>query len=117
MMRPKTLEDLRKERDAWNAAYPVGTVVAYHPVIDRPEHRIRRTKTSAAIMNDCNVVVFLEGERAAIAIEACRPLLGVLGELRSIRTRALQDDSVTPEQMAALEDAIAVFARKVEARG
>lgn len=67
--RPATLERICRE---WNEKYPVGTEVEYHPVIDEPEHRIRTTRTEAQVLSGHTAVIWLNGERGCVCLEACK---------------------------------------------
>jgi hypothetical protein len=71
--RPPTLAELQAVCDQWNAKYPVGTSVEYHPVIDEPEHRVRTTRTPAQVLSGHTAVVWLNEERGCVALEACVP--------------------------------------------
>jgi hypothetical protein len=73
MRRPKKPEQLQAECDLWNMAYPVGTVVEFHPVIGEPKHRIRKTRTPAQVLSGHTAVVWLDGESVCVALEACIP--------------------------------------------
>jgi hypothetical protein len=58
----------------WNAKYPIGTEVEYHPVIGEPEHRVRLTRSAAAVLSGHTAVVWLEDERGCVALDACVPV-------------------------------------------
>ncbi len=75
MPRPKqpTLQQLQAQCDAWNAKYPEGTEVDYHPIIGEPECRRRTTCTKAQVLSGHSAVVWLEGERGCVVLEACVP--------------------------------------------
>lgn len=70
MKRP-TEQQLQKQCDAWNARYPIGTQVAFHPIIGGPECRIRTTKSAAVVLSGHTAVVWLDGESGCSALEAC----------------------------------------------
>src|SRR6266545_634782 len=70
-MSPERRERIRREAerlvaqyrcDEWNAQYPIGTTVEYHPVIGAPEHRIRTTRTQAEVLSGHTAVVWLNEE-------------------------------------------------------
>lgn len=71
-MANKTAKQLEEQIHAWNVHVPVGTEVEYHPVIDRPEHQIHRTRSQASLLSDHTAVVFLEGKSGCVALDACR---------------------------------------------
>jgi hypothetical protein len=77
MRRPKCQTELARQCDSWNARVPVGSEVEYHPVIGRPEHRVRKTRSAAFILSGHTVCVFLEGESGCVAVDACVPLAEV----------------------------------------
>jgi hypothetical protein len=58
----------------WNAKYPIGTEVEYHPVIGGPEHRVRRTRSAAAVLSGHTAVVWLGSESGCVALDACVPV-------------------------------------------
>jgi hypothetical protein len=74
MRKPPTPAALEGQCRRWNDAYPVGTTVEYHPVIGEPEHRIRTTRTPAQILSGHTAVVWLEGERGCVCLDACVPV-------------------------------------------
>jgi len=63
--------ELRWECDRWNQ---LGTLVEYHPIIDKPEHRLRKTRTPAQVLSGHTAVVWLEGESGCVALDACVPV-------------------------------------------
>jgi hypothetical protein len=69
----KTAE-LVEQCDQWNQQHPVGTLVEYHPVIDAPEHRLRKTRSRASVLSGHTAVVFLEDESGCVALDACVPV-------------------------------------------
>lgn len=68
-------EQLRQVCDRWNERYTVGTLVEYHPVIDEPAHRLRKTRTPAQVLSGHTPVVWLEGESGCVCLEACVPVV------------------------------------------
>jgi hypothetical protein len=66
----KTLAQLEKQCHIWNRACPIGTEVQYHPVIGRPEYRLRKTKTGAYVLSGHTAVIWLEGESGCVALDA-----------------------------------------------
>lgn len=74
MKKPPSKAALEGQCRRWNDTYPVGTTVEYHPVIGEPEHRIRTTRTPAQILSGHTAVVWLEGERGCVCLDACVPV-------------------------------------------
>jgi hypothetical protein len=70
-MSKPNLKKLEKRVADWNAAYPIGTLVEYHPVIGAPAHRTRKTRTAAQILSGHTAVVWLEEESGCVALDAC----------------------------------------------
>ena len=66
---------LEKRCAEWNAKYPVGTAIEYHPVIGAPEFRLRKTRSPAQVLSGHSAVVWLEGESGCVSLEACHPTL------------------------------------------
>jgi hypothetical protein len=66
---------LEKRCREWNEKHPIGTEVKYHPVIGRPEHRLRKTRTTAQVLSGHTAVLWLEQESGCVALEACEPAL------------------------------------------
>jgi hypothetical protein len=58
----------------WNASYPIGTTIEYHPIIGEPEHRIRTTRSEAQVLSGHTAVVWLNGESGCVALDACVPV-------------------------------------------
>ena len=56
---------------AWNAAYPIGTEVEFHPVIGAHAHRKTRTTSEAYVLSGHTAVVALEGVAGCVALDAC----------------------------------------------
>jgi hypothetical protein len=75
--RAESAAELARQCDEWNSAYPVGTLVEYHPIIDEPEHRLRKTRTAAQVLSGHTAVVWLEDERGCVCLEACVPVAAV----------------------------------------
>ena len=69
--------ELVEQCDRWNEQYPVGTLVEYHPIIDEPEHRLRKTRSTAQVLSGHTAVVWLEGESGCVCLEACVPVAAV----------------------------------------
>jgi len=69
--------ELQEQCDQWNKHHPVGTLVEYHPIIDEPEHRLRRTRTAAQVLSGHTAVVWLEDEWGCVCLEACVPVAAV----------------------------------------
>ena len=75
MNRQKTLRDLETQCDLWNAAHPVGTEVIYHPVIGEDRNtRQTRTTTLASILSGHTAILFVEGVRGCVALDAVEPV-------------------------------------------
>jgi hypothetical protein len=70
MKRPDP-KKLQRQCDEWNSVHPIGTTVAYHPVIGGEYHRIRTTRSGAVILGGHTAVVWLNGESGCVALEAC----------------------------------------------
>lgn len=68
------LEHLQAQCDLWNMAYPVGTSVEYHPVINEPADRIRTTRTPAQVLSGHTAVMWLNGESGCVPLDACVPI-------------------------------------------
>lgn len=75
---PKVKSQLELERQArdWNERHVVGSEVRYHPVIDNPEYRVRKTRSAAFVLSGHTACVFLEGEAGCVALDACEPVRG-----------------------------------------
>lgn len=58
----------------WNATYPIGTEVEYHPVIREKAYRLTRTRTAAYVLSGHTAVVFVESESGCVALDACVPV-------------------------------------------
>jgi hypothetical protein len=67
---------LEKQCRNWNDSYPIGTTVEYHPVIGEAPFRLRRTVSEASILSGHTAVVWLDGERGCVALDACVPVEG-----------------------------------------
>lgn len=74
--RPLPLRFLEKQCRNWNERYPVGTVVKYHPVICGDDFRLRRTVSDAQVLSGHTAVIWLDGERGCVALDACSPIEG-----------------------------------------
>lgn len=74
MAKRKTLKTLERECREWNAKYPIGTLVKYHPVIGQPGHSIYPTLTKAEILSSHTPVLWLKGKGGCVALEACEPV-------------------------------------------
>jgi len=72
--RPPSPAKLQATCDRWNERYPVGTLVEYHPIIDEPAHRLRKTRTPAQVLSGHTAVVWLDDERGCVCLEACVPV-------------------------------------------
>jgi hypothetical protein len=72
--RKKSLNELKADCIVWNHEHPVGTRVLYHPIIGEPEGRERVTRTPAEVLSGHTAVVWLEGERGCVCLEACEVL-------------------------------------------
>lgn len=70
-MRKSSAAGLESECRRWNEQNPVGTTVEYHPVMGKPEHRLRKTRGPAYVLSGHTAVVFLEGESGCVALAAC----------------------------------------------
>jgi hypothetical protein len=73
---PQTAASLERRCMEWNAEFPIGTQVEYHPVINNPQHRVTKTRTGAYVLSGHTAVVFVEGVAGCVALDACVPLLG-----------------------------------------
>lgn len=69
--KPATLAQLTRQVEDWNSRCPIGSVVEYHPIIDEPAHRIRKTRTLAQVLSGHTAVVWLDGESGCVCLEAC----------------------------------------------
>ena len=78
MPRPKiqSQAELLQRCRKWNLAHPVGSEVRYHPVINGPEYRLRKTRGEAFVLSGHTACVFLEGESGCVALDACVPVGG-----------------------------------------
>jgi hypothetical protein len=74
MSRQSKLASFKVEQ--WNGAHRVGVLVRYHPVIGRPEYRVRKTVSPAEVLWGHTAVVWLDGERGCVAVEACEAVSG-----------------------------------------
>jgi hypothetical protein len=72
-MKKPSIKALEKACNDFNSRYPVGTEVEYHPIIDEPEHRIRKTRSKASVLSGHTAVVWLEGESGCVCLEAVVP--------------------------------------------
>jgi len=72
--KPLSLEKLQEICDRWNESFHIGTLVEYHPVIGEETHRLRKTCTLAQVLSGHTPVVWLEGERGCVCLEACVPV-------------------------------------------
>lgn len=66
----KSLAELQKQCDIWNRACPIGTDVQYHPVIGEPLCRLRKTASKAQVLSGHTAVIWLDGERGCVALDA-----------------------------------------------
>lgn len=62
----------RRLVERWNARHPVGTVVLYWPVIDRPEMVFSRTRELARMLGD-NAVVPIEARAGVVSLWHVKP--------------------------------------------
>jgi hypothetical protein len=69
-----TLRQLDQQIERWNNRYPVGTEVIYHPVIGEKEGHRTRTLTLASLLSGHTAVVFVEGVRGCVALDALTPI-------------------------------------------
>ena len=67
-------EELQRQCDSWNEPHPIGTTVAYHPVIGEPDCRLRKTQTGAYVLSGHTAVLFLRGETGCVALDAVAPM-------------------------------------------
>lgn len=58
----------------FNAKYPIGSTVNYHPVINQPEHFETETRSAAWETSSGHVVVRIKGRAGYVSIEAIRPI-------------------------------------------
>ena len=58
IMKQPTLKTLQKRCADWNARFPVGTAVEYHPVIGEAAHRPRKTRTEAQVLSGHMIRLF-----------------------------------------------------------
>lgn len=72
-MKAPTLKQLQKRCADWNARFPVGTAVEYHPVIGAPAHRLSKTTTEAQILFGHSPVVWLADEPSCVHLDALVP--------------------------------------------
>ena len=70
-IRMAAMENLEIRCKAWNLEHPIGTEVAYHPVIRESAYRLRRTRSEAYVLSGHTAVVFLDGESGCVALDAC----------------------------------------------
>lgn len=70
-MRPSPV----KQCERWNRDYPVGTTVAFYPVIGGAHFRVRKTCTEAQVLSGHTAVVWLDGESGCVALEACKVIV------------------------------------------
>lgn len=68
--RQKSVAELQKQCDIWNRACPIGTEVQFHPVINAPAYRLRKTRSQAEILSGHTAVIWLEGESGCVALDA-----------------------------------------------
>jgi hypothetical protein len=69
-MKRQALDTLERKTREWNSRYPVGTKVEYHPVIGKPEYRVRKTRTLAFNLGGDMSVLYLHGESGCIPLDA-----------------------------------------------
>jgi hypothetical protein len=67
----RSIKILKEQCSDWNMRNPIGTIVNFHPVIGRPEFRVRKTRSEAWVLSGHTIVVQLEGESGCVAVEAC----------------------------------------------
>ena len=73
-MSASRLKFLESQCQKWNNAYPVGTSVEYHPVIGDSAFRQRATVSKAQVLSGHTAVIWLDGERGCVALDACVPI-------------------------------------------
>jgi hypothetical protein len=75
MKKPKreSLERLTARCNEFNARYPVGTEVEYHPVIGEPEHSIYVTCHQAEVLSGHTAIIWLKGKSGCVALDAIVP--------------------------------------------
>lgn len=73
-MRAPSAAILEQRCRDFNAQWPVGTLVKYHPVIGAPAYRERRIRTGAYVLSGHTAVLFLDGESGCVALDACEPI-------------------------------------------
>jgi hypothetical protein len=64
-----------KQCERFNRDYPIGTTVAFYPVIGGTAFRIRKTSTKAEVLSGHTAVVWLDGESGCVALEACKVIV------------------------------------------
>jgi hypothetical protein len=74
MMKRPHVRMLELQVENWNLKWPIGTEVDFHPVIDNPVCRRRKTRSKADILSGHTAVIWLEGESGCVALEACVPV-------------------------------------------
>lgn len=72
MKRP-SLASLEKRCSEFNAAYPVGSLVEYHPVIGEPEYFLTRIRHAAYVLSGHTAVCFVDGKAGCVALDAVIP--------------------------------------------
>lgn len=75
MRNPKqpSVAHLEQRCAAWNAAYPIGTVVEYHSIIGDARHLLTRTNSVAYVLSGHTAVLFVDGIRGCVALDAVVP--------------------------------------------
>jgi hypothetical protein len=66
----KSQAALEAQCQRFNESHPIGAEVWYHPVIGRPECAKWKTASKAYVMSGHTAVVFLEGFRGCVALDA-----------------------------------------------
>lgn len=73
-MRPPDPKKLQERCDRFNERFHVGTPVKYHPVIGEVPGRETRTVGPAQVLSGHTAVIWLEGVRGCVALDAVEVL-------------------------------------------
>jgi hypothetical protein len=70
----KTEAQLQAQCDAWNAAHPEGTLVAFEEVRGEGETHRGKSTSEAQVLSGHSAVIWLEGKRGCVMLDHCMAL-------------------------------------------
>lgn len=69
-----TAAQLQKQCDAWNAAHPEGTLVAFESIRGKGETHRGKSASEAQVLGGHTAVIWLDGKSGCVSLDHCMAL-------------------------------------------